>query len=640
MLDSMRKFLTRRTSLVSALSTLFLTQLFWCTHAGGAQSAGMNVWAIGDAYRIDPLESKAYEVNQLLFPESGIGDYKRSNLVWDGSNNRVSLRAARNEIIAFQVIVERTGDAKLSDVSVNLQEFTGPGGARIPKENIDLYKEWYVKLSDRSAQDYSLGKGWYPDALIPCLRWSGHRFPHEYIFPFNIPDTLNNVSLKQRSQGLWIDVWVPPDARQAPPGIYRSKLDVSSSAGRASLDVELRLWDFALPEENHLRGNFHNDTDLNTLNPDLETKYYQMIRRHRLAMGVLGYAPEIKINGTDVVFDWTKYDDRLGKYLDGSAFTEKYGYRGPGAGIPIELTVLPFDAEPVNDYYDSRNVGFPYGKEWKFYRPWPAPIPKAGLTKEYGEIWTNAFRGFQKHFDERRWNRTMPIVFLLSLDESYDEPSQEKIIYYGELLKKSGAHSLKYRIDGSYPMETMKRLSKVVDISILGVRAYDSKRVNELREAGIEDWFYTGMGNMDSDPLGARALGWVSWKYQARSWTIWEFDFNSLRAWQYPETYSERGSGVHNGMAMWIYRGEAMGLDEPVASIRLKQLRRGSQDYEYFRLLSQKDGGRQKADTIVNGLLNQALGIEGDWGSPGMWRHNPEDWDRARIQAGDLIEVK
>ena len=51
-----------------------------------------------------------------------------------------------------------------------------------------------------------------------------------------------------------------------------------------------------------------------------------------------------------------------------------------------------------------------------------------------------------------------------------------------------------------------------------------------------EDWFYTGMDKTDGDPLCCRALGWVSWKYQARSWTIWEFDFNSLRAWMYPET--------------------------------------------------------------------------------------------------------
>ena len=126
------------------------------------------------------------------------------------------------------------------------------------------------------------------------------------------------------------------------------------------------------------------------------------------------------------------------------------------------------------------------------------------------------------------------------------------MLYYGRLLKESSAKRLKFRIDGSYPMDTMDRLADVVDISILGVRSYVPERVQQLRKKGVEDWFYTGMGKTDGDPLGCRALGWVSWKYQARSWTIWEFDFNSLRAWMYPETYVEHNGDVQNGEGFLI----------------------------------------------------------------------------------------
>jgi hypothetical protein len=396
--------------------------------------------------------------------------------------------------------------------------------------------------------------------------------------------------------------------------------------------------DFALPDENHLAGNIHTDTELNTFAPELELRYYQLMRRHRLAMGVLGYAPDIEVSGTDVKFDWSSYDQRLAKYLDGSAFTHKYGYEGPGEGIPIEMLVLPFDAYPVNDYFDSRHHGYPYGKEWKFYRPWPVDMPREGPTREYGEIWKNAFRGFQSHFDAHpEWNRTKTIVFLLSLDESYDEQSVKRIEYFGQLLKDSDAKRLKYRIDGSYPMDTMERLAKVVDIVILGVRAYVPERVRQLRKYGVEDWFYTGMGFTDGDPLGCRALGWVSYKYGASSWTIWEFDFNSLRAWQYPATYQGQNGDVQNGMGMLVYRGETMGLDEPVASIRLKLLRRGSQDYEYARLLSQLRNGAAQAQEIVNSVVNEPLGKAGTWGSPAMWNHNPETWERARYRMAELI---
>jgi hypothetical protein len=615
-----------------------LILLLACTAGLALSAPAMRVWAVGDSFRINPVSGKAWEDNPLLFSDALTGDYKQSNLLWDGGRKRVSIRAARNETVAVQVIVERDGAEPLDGVSFALTDWMGPNGARLPQQTSRLFKEWYVNVTKRSAQSFSLGIGWYPDALIPLTAWTGRLFPRSYVMPFSIPDLMNNLGPAQRNQAMWLDVYVPKDRTSAPPGTYTSKLTVSSNGGVVDLQLELQVWDFALPEQNHLAGNIHTDTELNTFAPELELRYYQLMRRHRLAMGVLGYAPDIEISGTDVKFDWARYDARLSKYLDGTAFTPKSGYDGPGEGVPIEMLVLPFDAYPVNNYFDSRHHGYPYGKEWKFYKPWPVDMPKEGPTREYGEIWKSAFRGFQKHFDDHpEWNRTKPIVFLLSLDESYDEPSVEKIEYFGTLLKDSGAKRLKYRIDGSYPMDTMDRLAKVVDIVILGVRAYVPERVRQLRKYAVEDWFYTGMGFTDGDPLGCRALGWVSFKYGASSWTIWEFDFNSLRAWQYPATYQEQNGDVQNGMGMLVYRGETMGLEEPVASIRLKLLRRGSQDYEYAWLMSQVPGGKEQAQEIVNSVINEPLGKNGTWGSPGMWKHNPEAWERARYRMAELI---
>ena len=155
-----------------------------------------------------------------------------------------------------------------------------------------------------------------------------------------------------------------------------------------------------------------------------------------------------------------------------------YGYNGPGYGIPVKLLVLPFDAYPVNDYFDSRHVGNPYGKEWKFYRPWPVDVPKQGPTSEYADVWKKAFKAFQDHFDAHpQWNRTALIVFLLSLGRIYDDASIEKMLYYGKLLKDSGARRLKYRVDGWYPPETMKRMAGYVDIAILGLGEYVPEKV-------------------------------------------------------------------------------------------------------------------------------------------------------------------
>ncbi|MGI9070586.1 MAG: hypothetical protein ACR2JB_04465 [Bryobacteraceae bacterium] len=159
------------------------------------------------------------------------------------------------------------------------------------------------------------------------------------------------------------------------------------------LALELQVWDFALPEESHLKPNIHTDTEINTFAEPMELKYYNLLRKHRLAMYPLGYAPALQISGTDVRIDWSKYDARLAKYLDGRAFTAKYGYSGPGYGIPIEYLVLPFDAYPMNLYKQARGIQLS-GKEFKFYAPWPVAMPRQGPTPEYREIWKSAFRAY------------------------------------------------------------------------------------------------------------------------------------------------------------------------------------------------------------------------------------------------------
>ena len=80
-----------------------------------------------------------------------------------------------------------------------------------------------------------------------------------------------------------------------------------------------------------------------------------------------------------------------------------------------------------------------------------------------------------------------------------------------------------------------------------------------------------------------------------------------------------------------------MGYGQPIPSIRLKAQRRGLQDYEYFWLLTQKTRSPQAANQIVDAIVykqpfgkSAMLDIE-------IWKNNPEDWDKARIAAGELI---
>ena len=302
--------------------------------------------------------------------------------------------------------------------------------------------------------------------------------------------------------------------------------------------------------------------------------------------------------------------------------------------MPTEYIVLPFDAYPWNLYKIPRGIQMS-GKEWKFYGPWPVAMPREGPTPEYRTIWKNAFEAYQAHFDQHpAWSKTQMVIFFNSLDESYDEVSRERMFYFGRLLKESKASRLLYRVDGSYPPETTAQLTKILDIANLGLQNCTPETAAEFKKHGIQLWYYMNDAAItDGDGLKCRALSWYSWKQHTDSWDIWEMDFNSLRAWQYPKTYRDR-----YGAGMLVYRGETMGLDEPAASIRLKGMRRGSQDYEYFWLLSQTPGGRKVADDAVRHVVHGSYNRKASFGGPGMYIHDPDEWDRARLKIGDAIE--
>ena len=78
-------------------------------------------------------------------------------------------------------------------------------------------------------------------------------------------------------------------------------------------------------------------------------------------------------------------------------------------------------------------------------------------------------------------------------------------------------------------------------------------------------------------------------------------------------------------------------VDSPCASIRLKALRDGAQEYEMIRLLSQLDGNRTRADRIVDRIVARPLG-KASFGRFDVWDHDPAHWDAARNELGEMLD--
>jgi hypothetical protein len=618
----------RRTPAWLALTALMFLNFAGDTEAGDKVNSRtpINVWATGEGIRVNPETSRYFEDRTDIHPDYPTGDYRNHNVVWDASARRVTLHAARNEFVSFQLIVE--SDQPISGATVRFDSLQGPGRAEITGRNITLFKAWYVHVTEPSSlyERTRLGTGWYPDALLPAKPGS--------ILSFDIPDADNSIGPSQTNQTLWVDIFVPRDRSTTPPGEYHGELQVAWPGGGTAITVELNLWDFELPEQIHLRGDIWNGS-LRRMDPDLELRYYQMAHRHRFQPGVCYYRPKLKVTGTDVSVDWTDYDARVGKYLDGSAFTESYGDWGPGYGVPIDHILLPFNAG------------------------WPMHAPEGGPTPEYEAVWRETARQVKAHFQSNpTWRQVGKVLFIGSLDESYNQAAYNQMKYYSQLLKPAlGEGWYQFRIDGGYNTRAMTFLQPYVDLLVCTVIAFNEVKIPRFRKLGVEPWFYGMMVHeqavsasgsntfLDLDLLTCRGVGWAAWKTRA-GFCSWEFDaffdstnkvYDPEKAWRDAANFRHH-SRVFNGSGLLIYRGSAIGRAGPIPSIRLKAHRRGFQDYEYFWLLREAGRG-DDADRLVDSIIPRWPFGETNIGNIEIWKNDPEAWDVARIQAGEMLSA-
>ena len=607
--------------------------------------SSVTVWATDDGVRVNPETGKYLEDRTDIFKEYPTGDYQRSNSVWDAARRTVTLHTGRNEFAAFQLVV--ASDKPVQGVKVAMDRLTGPGGATISGKALALLKAWYVKV-DKPSHGFdktSLGPGWYADGLLPAERGGA--------VTLNIPEPRNYIGEAQRNHSVWVDILIPRDRREAPPGEYKGKLTVTAGGQSQSVDVVLNVWDFALPDEIHCRGDIWNGSLLR-MDPQMELRYYQMAQRHRFHPGVAGYRPELKVEkaagGPKVTIDWTEYDQRLAKYFNGEAFTDKYGYWGPSYGHPIPHIQLPFNCNKK-----GRKGG------------WPVEMENRKLDAEGEAIYLEVCRQFKEHFDaDPTWRKVKKVVFLGGLDESYYQEAYDAMIYFSKLTRQGlGKDWFQYRIDGGYNSPAMRQLSPYVDLWVCHTAGWHQPKMLNFREKGVETWFYGPMvyerqGNSgtgsntftDLDVLVNRGIGWVAWKHHS-GYCQWEFDAHYVRkpsegrpteawdkGWTVARNYRVKGGGgytEHNGSGLLTFRGELAGRPgEPIATVRLKAQRRGMQDYEYFWLLREAGEGTQ-ADKLVDSIIPvPPFGAE-NYQNPNVWTHNPQQWDAVRISAGNTL---
>jgi hypothetical protein len=141
-----------------------------------------------------------------------------------------------------------------------------------------------------------------------------------------------------------------------------------------------------------------------------------------------------------------------------------------------------------------------------------------------------------------------------------------------------------------------------------------------------------------------RSWAWIAWRYKVDGIFLWVGNYWNEDPYRNAVNWNDDLLG--NGVL--FYPGAMLPtigfppVRGPVSSFRMKSLRRGLLDYEYFHLLRSLGGD---PDPIVKRIIRSALNEKGYdpiwnhplWAKPGDWSHNPAEWDEARREVASEI---
>lgn len=613
-------------------------------------NSGWAVSVLPSSIRLDPSTNEIIDGRFIgLKKETSVyEDILKKNWIYDGE--RVSLHAARGEYVSFQLVLTNNSDFTLKNIKVEMPPFKN-GNAQFTIKP-EFFLEWAVEVKTKSTgyPKASLGTGWYPDALIPfkyIQQDSSGVGGNNWVYPLWLPDFNNRID-NQKSLIIWVDQYIPFENCEAKEGVYSTSISVSIGGKVHEIPVDLNVWNFAIPNENKFKASLQHEGFLSGMNELQELEMYQLFRRNRIALLDPTYKPQFNYSQKgNINVNWKSFDERMTKYLNGRAFTKEYSYEyGPGYGEPLETFALPFDV-----YGKHKTAGWPdVGK------------PDVERNSENRAIYIQSIKTVRDHFANLiSPNKTDITIYLNGLDESYFPEAWDRMVYYGNMFRTyyPEAH---FRIDGGYSEEAMAVVKGSINAWASHTINYDIEKVRKYQKMGIEDWIYGPMiyesevnswvGSstfIDLPLVNDRGISWACWKYGSYSWISWGIGAGWQKGWYDPESWkNEFKSGADtdssytykklNGNALLVYSpGIVPNVKGPCPSIRLKTMRDGVQEYEYMRLLAELDKSNNRADSIVNSIINKPFG-PGSIGNLQIWSFDARQWDMARIKLGEMIE--
>jgi hypothetical protein len=562
-----------------------------------------SVWAVNDGEKVerDDLQNSN----------------KNSNSAWDGKKIRVF--GGRNEIIAFQVVVE-AGSSAIQKLTVSLSELrqkTGTGKIKYspPAQDpsnyvnrpIQLFSVNYMYVEKASHADWIFKPGsaaapkdptgWKPVQLVPENARSGRGG-----FPLSVPP--------MQGQAIWFEIY---SAKNLPAGLYLGDVVVNADGVKRRVPIELELFDFTLPDRNTMDAMIYHESLQPVLyqGRNLDAEYDRFAHRQRIEL-VHGYNIESA----------TAAKDRF----NGEAFTRGRGYEGPGEGTGNRIIPRTFYG-PGKDFDERANA------------------------------WQEADRWIT--FINQNFPDALTFLYLP------DEPGRSEYAYIRKLADNIHSNPGPGKTLATFVTKHyVKELDGAIDYWDTGPLGYDIERAAEERSRGRKYWIYNGGRPaagaivIDAPATDPRATIWACFKHGVDNYFFWQgvhWQHNSQKVgdrkqdvWSNSITFDNRGQpnkplddqGYINGDGVLIYPGEEKlhpdqdrNIAGPINTVQLANLRRGLQDHIYLTLARQLG-----LDSLVNEQLQSVVPrVFSDAKDVIGFSESGNDYERARYRLAQAI---
>ena len=521
----------------------------------------------------------------------------------------VDIKAAKNEYEAFQVVISSGKKNHLRNVRVSISDLEGDSG-QISQSHIRLFRAENVKLWHSSPRA-EFGPGLFPDPLLPFLNpVSGDSIePYQRI---ESPSGRHYAGAKYSACpihlypgqfcSIWIDVYIPPDAKA---GIYKGNFRVTAGGNISSeIPILLRVWNFTLPRVASHRthfGHFSLIAKAWGIDPDserfreIEMEFCRELARHRVNPPIPhSLLPVVNEDGS-LTIDPERHEN-LRQYIEETNLAD------------FEVPRAPFMTNTSNS---------------------PLPTPDNQSDPVAIEKSKRYYREIYRYIEENGWEKR---AYLYLIDEPNSVKDYNQVIALARVADEAAPNLKRLVVEQTYKHQPdWPDLDASINIWCPLFGFIDRKTIREKIQNGDEVWSYTALVQpapsyhpeykqlKDKDPPYWH-IDQPVMMYRIPLWINRQYDITGLLYWTTAGWYNDEGPWLapgmehfdrindtvalatyFNGGGMLFYPGKDAGFDGPVTSIRLKNIREGLEDYEYFAILDSMGEGvfvREMVDAV------------------------------------------